>query len=925
MAVLSIIIGISAKKELYISLEDNALNLLNATKNQVESHYNSINYYKAAMIARRKIEMKNNIDIAFTEIEIAYRSYEERAISEEQAKRQTLETIRQMRYDGGVGYFWMNDTTAPFPKIIMHPVKPSLVGRITDDPSFNCLLDEVGQRKKGNIFTTFLNVCLESSEGYVDYLWPKPSPSGLTEYQPKIGFVKLFKPWDWIIGTGVYVDDINNDIEERTAAVIGDLNKIILKQKIGKNGYFFIFNKDNHILVHPNYAGTDGDKLINPTTKNVIFEDFKTALSQPSRSFKYLWDKADDKGNFIYPKIGYITYFEPLGWYIATTIYVEDYENKIAELNKKMVLSSGFFILLSLAIAFLIAKSITKPLHVLIESISNTDEDGLPTSAIPIAGVGEIENLSLTINKMLVSIKKSRSELKQSESFNKLLFKDSRTPLIVMDSETNKFIDCNQAAADIYNFKNIDETIGKTPLDVSAKQQDNGDDSATAAQYYMSKAKKEGSVIFDWKHQRPNGELWDAEVQLMLFHYDNKDLFQFSLLDITERKKALEELNHARRMEAIGQLAGGVAHDFNNMLSGIMTATQLLQNPKRGLDKKGLEFTDIVMNASSQAAELTKKLLAFGRKEAINSDIINVHEVINDTVTILQKTIDRKISILTLLEAKNSIIKGNASGLQNVLINLSINASHAMPEGGELFFKTKNVEFDKNYCDESSFAIRSGQYIEIEVRDIGCGIEPANIKKIFEPYFTTRKQGEGSGLGLASVYGTVMEHFGSITVASEIDLGTTFYIYLPLSATKSIDGERSANTREDVTRKHRGAKILLIDDEEIIRAGVACLLDDMGYEVITAVDGMDGIDIFREKNEEIDLIIVDMIMPNMNGSETFYKLREIDSSCKVLLASGFTDDENIEKLRQSGLNGFISKPFRDEELSKLMDVVLAQD
>ena len=727
----------------------------------------------------------------------------------------------------------------------------------------------------------------------------------------------MFKPWNWIIGTGVYVDDINTDIEQRTKAVIKDLNKVIFKQKIGDNGYFFIFNEENHILVHPNYAGMDGNTLINPSTNNVIFDDFKAALLKPSHSLEYLWDKADDKGNFIYPKVGYVTYFKPLGWYIATTLYVEDYQNKIIELNKKMFLFSGFFILLSLIIAVLISKSITRPLNSLIAAISETGDDGLPTKPIDITGVGEIKELSSTINQMVESIKESRNELEESESFNKLLFEDSMIPLVVMDGETERFIDCNQAAVDIYKFKDIEETIGKTPLEVSAKLQYNGEDSHIVSKRYLSIAKEKGSVIFEWRHQRANGEIWDAEVQLMLFNYKGRELYQFSLLDITERKKAVAELGQARKMEAIGQLAGGVAHDFNNMLSGIMMSAQLLMKPKRGLDKKGLEFVDIILKSSSQAADLTKKLLAFGRKETVNTEIISVHEVIRDTVTILTKTIDKRISIISSFTAEHNIIIGNSSSLQNALINLGINSSHAMSEGGTLTFRTRNIIPDQDLHSGG----KGGHFIEIEIEDTGCGIEAENLEFIFEPFFTTKSQGKGSGLGLAAVYGTVHDHSGTIRVTSEVNVGTTFFITLPLSAGKVTSGATSTHD-DSHSDGRRGGKILLIDDEEVIRETVSSLLVDLGYEVVTAVDGQDGVAIYQKLKTEIDLIITDMIMPNMNGRETFYKLREINRNCKVLLASGFTNDESIEKMRLSGLNGFINKPFKEDELRRYLDDIL---
>ena len=398
--------------------------------------------------------------------------------------------------------------------------------------------------------------------------------------------------------------------------------------------------------------------------------------------------------------------------------------------------------------------------------------------------------------------------------------------------------------------------------------------------------------------------------------------------DVTERvksekkRKMLEEqLSHSRKMDAIGQLAGGVAHDFNNMLGGIMGATQLLKLPKRKLDKKGLKYLDLIEQASTQAADLTSKLLAFGRKGKIMSTSIDIDIIIDDTVAILSKTIDKKIKITALKKGKNSIVVGDNTAIQNSLINLGINSSHAMKDGGKLTYETQNVTFDKSYCDLSVFKIIPGDYVEISVRDTGCGIESENLKKIFEPFFTTKDLGKGTGLGLASVYGTVLDHRGAIDVYSEVGVGTVFHLYLPNS-----NEDRSLVVENKSEKIVLGSgKILFIDDEEIIRVTGVHLLEEMGYEVVVFSNGLEAIDYFKKEFENIDLIITDMIMPEISGREIFYKLKEIDKNSKIIISSGFTKDEDLNEMKKDGLAGFINKPFRNVELSKLLNEVLSDN
>ncbi len=386
--------------------------------------------------------------------------------------------------------------------------------------------------------------------------------------------------------------------------------------------------------------------------------------------------------------------------------------------------------------------------------------------------------------------------------------------------------------------------------------------------------------------------------------------------DVSKEYEMEEQLNHRSKMDAIGQLAGGVAHDFNNMLAGIMGAAQLLKLPKKGLNNESLVFVDLILQAVERAADLTSRLLAFGRKDKIPSTAQDVHDIIDDTISILKSTIDKKIKLTVKKDAENFIIVGDNSELQNVFMNIAINASHAMPNGGKLQIETKNIQLDKTYCDASPFVIFPGEYIKIELRDTGSGIPLENLRKIFEPFFTTKEQGKGTGLGLATVYKTVQHHQGVIDVYSEVGEGTAFHILLPCS-------EESAGPRLVDAEVSKGSgQILLVDDEEIIRITGSYMLEEMGYEVLLAENGREAVEIFKDKSKVIDLVIMDMIMPEMNGSEAFLKMKDIDKDCKVIISSGFTKNESLIELRKRGLAGFINKPFRDFELGKILAKLL---
>ncbi len=381
------------------------------------------------------------------------------------------------------------------------------------------------------------------------------------------------------------------------------------------------------------------------------------------------------------------------------------------------------------------------------------------------------------------------------------------------------------------------------------------------------------------------------------------------LRDITEEAALQERLHQSERLQSVGMLAGGIAHDFNNMLAGIFGATEVLSTKVETEQEKKL--VHIVLDSAERASLLTSKLLIFSRKGKTVFAPADINDVIKNTVSLLEHTIDKKITISSTMKATSSTINGDESQLQNVFINMGINASHAMQNGGNLDFSTRNIQLDENYCSESSFDISPGNYIEIEIRDTGTGILPEHINKIFEPFFTTKEQGKGTGLGLSAVYGTVQSHHGAITVYSEVGTGTVFRLYFPLTEQKLTS--LTANDESVFTGE---GTILIVDDEQMIRSIAATILQDVGYKTLLAENGEEAVDIYKENSGKIDLVIMDMIMPKLNGIDAFEKLKVLNPDVKVLISSGFSKEGDLEKLTENGVQGFIRKPYRKVELCR---------
>lgn len=396
--------------------------------------------------------------------------------------------------------------------------------------------------------------------------------------------------------------------------------------------------------------------------------------------------------------------------------------------------------------------------------------------------------------------------------------------------------------------------------------------------------------------------------------------------DITDRVKAEkerinleEQLLQGRKMEAIGQLTGGIAHDFNNMLGGIMGSAQLLQSPNRNLDDKSRKYVNLILDSAQNAASLVKKLLGFSRKNRLNEEVIDISQIIDESINILNRVIDKKVSIKVDDRLDESNIVGDSSAFQNVIINLVINASQAMPGGGVVELVMYNKSYKKSDLLEIGSPINEGHYIVTEVKDNGTGIDEDILDKVFEPFFTTKEQGKGTGLGLSVVFNTIDKFGGKIKVESVVNKGTIFTIYLPTSKKEII------SKTEEVTSEKGYGCILIADDEQILREVSKDYFEDLGYKVILAENGKQAVDIYKERVKEIDLVILDMIMPVMNGKEAFYKLKEINENSKVIIASGFTNYEDMTALKSKGLSGYIKKPYTISEISQLSDQIINND
>jgi len=397
--------------------------------------------------------------------------------------------------------------------------------------------------------------------------------------------------------------------------------------------------------------------------------------------------------------------------------------------------------------------------------------------------------------------------------------------------------------------------------------------------------------------------------------------------DITDRKRLEAQLLQAQKMEAIGTLAGGIAHDFNNLLMGIQGHTSLMFLDIDS-DHPNFEHIKGVEDLVKRGSDLTRQLLGFARCGKYEVRPTDINELIEKSFEMFGRT-KKEIRVHRKYQKDIWTVEVDRGQIEQVLLNLYVNAWQAMPGGGDLYLQTENVRLDEKYV--SPFGAKPGNYVEVSVTDTGVGMDEKTQQRIFEPFFTTKEMGSGTGLGLASAYGIINNHGGIINICSEKGRGTTFTIYLPaVEAVVSVRPPAADYAPEDEQRPEAGEKeiqqghetILLVDDEDMIIDVGQDMLRAAGYEVLLARNGKEAIEVYEKNKDKVALVILDMIMPDMGGGEAYDRMKEINPDIKVLLSSGYSINGQASEILDRGCDGFIQKPFNMSQVSQRIREIL---
>jgi len=520
----------------------------------------------------------------------------------------------------------------------------------------------------------------------------------------------------------------------------------------------------------------------------------------------------------------------------------------------------------------------------------------------------EVAELAASFKKMTKAVRERENELRESEEKYRLVVENASDAILVGQDGVIKFI--NRKAEEMTGRSR--EYLASHPFSQMIHPEERD---LVLDRYNARLAGQESSESATVRIIGPGGETTWVLLSEVLIEWDGRPATLNFIRDISEQKNLEQQALQAQKLESIGTLAGGIAHDFNNLLQAIQGYAELCL---LGAGEEGTLREDLqeIVQSAQRGGELTRQLLLFSRKVESRRRPMEINEAVERTTKILERILPKMVTVDTRLDPDTEKVNADPSQIEQVLMNLAVNARDAMPEGGRLSFAAVNLSLAEPKAEHPG--VEPGEYVLLTVSDTGVGVEEEDLKHIFEPFFTTKETGQGTGLGLAMVYGIVRNHHGYIDCESRPGEGTTFRIYLPV-----IETEDTLAFNGSVEAPKGGTEtILLVDDEAAVLDLGEKILTTFGYTVRTAGDGESALEIYRGDRDRIDMVVLDMIMPGMGGKKCLKEMIRIDADVKVLIASGFSSGGTTREVVEAGAKGLIRKPYTVNQLLRVIRATL---
>jgi two-component system, cell cycle sensor histidine kinase and response regulator CckA len=824
------------------------------------------------------------------------------------------ESLRHLRFNNGRGYYFIFDENGVE---VLFADRPELEGKN--------MLALQGARGE-YVVRDMLALVSGEGEGFYDYTWTKPGEAG--NAFEKTAFVKSFAPYGWVIGTGEYFDDVRDDLQQQV------LQRLITL-RFGEEGYFFGSIRGGLPLFTRGRITQGNQSLWDVVDPNgiKIFQEYERAIANPGGGFvRYSWQKLDS----IDPveKISYVTAIKGWPWIIGAGAYLDTVEKELAD--KKRVLFARFLKQAGMAVAVLalllvasflvgwkLSGRIRSSLDTFIDFCRRAARERVVIDPTTLQ-FSELQDIALATNEMLDGQRQAMERLVQSEGKYRTLFENMVHGVFYQQAD-GRLVDVNPAALKIFGLSR-EEFLGRSGEHPSWQVIDESGTELPAAAQPSMVALSSGrpvlnSVVGVFSHRR-NGFVWLTINAIPQFRAEEVRPFQVfvTLSDITRRKEAEEErarllghLQQVQRLEAIGTLAGGIAHDFNNILGAILGYAEMAREGAPENSRVAADLAEVI-TACLRAKELVKQILAFSRQSGAERICLRPAEGVGEAVKLLRPSLPATIDIVQKIDANAGPIFADPTQLHQVLVNLCTNAFHAMEErGGTLTITLRNVGQDE-LPEEVQ---KSGAYACLTVGDSGPGMTPEVMARMFEPYFTTKEVGKGTGMGLAIVHGIVTGYDGFVRCRSTPGEGATIEVYLPV-----IAGDLPAVEEAQQPVPTGRERILLVDDERILAEMSEIMLRRLGYRVTSVASGPEAIAAFLKEPKAYDLVLTDQTMPGMTGLDLARRLLELRPGLPIILCTGYSTQVSSESATAAGIRAFAMKPLAKREIATLVRRVL---
>jgi PAS domain S-box-containing protein len=764
------------------------------------------------------------------------------------------------------------------------------------------------------VIRDMIAIIRESGEGYYRYTWTKPNKSG--KGFPKIAFIKHFEPFDWLIGTGEYLDDVVNDIQQEVLARIENIT-------FGDDGYIFAVQWDGLSLVTPQ----KGKNVIDLTDANgvKIIQELIKASKSGGGYVSYVMPKFDR--DTTYNKLSYTKAVSDWEWLIGAGVNVDKIETVIhqrrAVLQKrvknhflKIVSILAAILLFILLAAKFVSNRTRKSFDLFAEFFSKaaTESAKIESGKLPFV---EFESLARAANRMVQERNKAEAALRESEKNYRELVQSANSIIMRMDTE-GKITFFNTYAQNFFGYRE-EEIIGKNVIGTIVPELNiAGFDLAVMIKDIG--AHPERYVSNENENIRRNGE----RVQVTWMNkaiYDEAGNVSEILcvgIDVTEKWQLEKRLAQAQKMESIGTLAGGIAHDFNNILSAVIGYTELslIDIPKGSALQNNLQQ---VLKAGGRAKDLVRQILTFSRQRENELVPVKVSLIVNEALKLLRASLPTTIKMRHHIKSYLAVLT-DPTNIHQVLMNLCTNASFAMQEeGGVLEVSLSDVDLDADFAKQHP-DVKPGKFIRLIVSDTGYGMSPEVSERIFDPFFTTKKMGQGTGMGLSVVHGIVKSHGGTIIVESSPGKGSAFSVFLPAiesEVTDQVDQAQLALTGNE--------RILFVDDEDFQADIGKRMLERLGYRVTAKTNSVEALDLFRQTPDEFDLVITDMTMPDMTGDVLARKLISIRPDIPIIVCTGYSARINPDIIKEIGIKEMAMKPVVMKDIAQMIHRVLSRE